>query len=225
MYIRVNGIDLWYSVRGSGMPIVLLHGMMGSSEIFQPLAEKLSDDFTVYSLDSRNHGESGSSKEYSYELMADDAASFIKELKLAKPALFGFSDGGIVGLMLASKCPDLLSSLIVSGVNTSPKGLKRIWRMLYEAAYFFTRDIRIRICLDGPRSQISLGKISVPVLVLAGSRDSIREEETRRIAGSIPGSALVTMDHETHGSYVIKSPKLSGLIKSFTMRRQKDPLL
>jgi len=218
--MSVNCIDLWYSVIGIGRPIILLHGLRGSHEIFAPLAKELSKDFTVYSIDSRNHGKSSKTMDYSYEAMAEDTAVFIREMKLVNPVIFGFSDGGIVGLMLASEYPDLLSSLIVSGANTNPKGLKRIWRMLYSAAYFFTRDIRIRTCLDGPSTQIRLDKITVPVLVLTGSRDSIRKEESKHIAGSIPDASLITMANETHGSYVLNSPKLSGLVKSFALPHQ-----
>lgn len=118
MYLSVNGIDLWYEKAGSGPAVVLLHGNTESSKIFGVLTEQLKHRFTVYAIDSRCHGKSTKTDEISYELMADDVAAFIEELRLEQPVLYGFSDGGIIGLILASKHPALLGKLMVSGANT-----------------------------------------------------------------------------------------------------------
>ena len=124
MKVKVNDIVLNYDVVGSGYPIILLHGNGENYTIFNKLIDKLKEDYTVYAVDSRCHGESDDTEEVSYNLMAEDIIAFIKELNIENPMLYGFSDGGIVGLLVAIKEPELLSKLIVSGVNINPKGLK-----------------------------------------------------------------------------------------------------
>ena len=124
MHIKVNQIDLFYEKTGQGSPIVLLHGNGEDHTIFDVMTKRLAKDYTVYAIDSRGHGKSDRVAELSYSDMAEDAAAFIRELKLEKPALYGFSDGGIMGLLLAIEYPDMLSKLIVSGANIDPGGIK-----------------------------------------------------------------------------------------------------
>lgn len=216
VYIKVNGADLWYLTEGEGQPVILLHGMGGTNRIYKLLVKDLSKNFKVYSIDSRCHGRSRGGDDYSYEIIMEDIASFITELKLEKPILFGFSDGGIAGLLLASRYPRMLSKLIVSGANTSPGGLRAKWRLLLKAAYFFTRDPKIKLCLKGPVNVAeNLKEITVPVLVLAGSKDFVKEADTKYIARSIRNSILNILPGESHGSYVINSPRLYNIIKPF----------
>jgi pimeloyl-ACP methyl ester carboxylesterase len=216
MIQTVNGVDLWYEKTGDGPPILLLHGNGESHKIFRVLTEQLSQSFTVYALDSRDHGQSGKSRQLSYDMMTEDVRQFIEALGLDKPVLYGFSDGGILGLMLASRHPDLLSKLIVSGANTYPGATKKKWLALFSLIYFFTWDEKFHLMLTGPRiTAEELGRIKVPVLVLAGGHDMIREDDTRHIAAAIPGAVLRIVEKEGHMSYVINSPKLYPLIEDF----------
>ncbi len=216
MIQHVNGIDLWYEKTGDGAPIILLHGNGESHKIFSVLTKQLSVSHTVYALDSRDHGQSSKTRDLSYELMTEDTAQFIQALQLEKPVLYGFSDGGIIGLMLASKYPDILSRLVVSGANTRPEGTRNGWRRLFQAIYFITRDRKYHLMLTQPHiSAQDLGRIKIPVLVLAGENDMIKEADTRFIAAGITESTLKILEKESHMSYVINSPKLYPVIKSF----------
>jgi pimeloyl-ACP methyl ester carboxylesterase len=216
VYIKVNGADLWYITEGRGQPVILLHGMGGTNQIFNVLVNDLSKKFTVYAIDSRRHGRSSGADIYSYEIMMEDIASFIIELNIEKPILLGFSDGGIVGLLLASTYPRMLSKLIVIGANTNPHGIKSEWRFLLKVAYFFKRDPKIKLCLEAPANiGEKLEKITVPVLVLAGSNDFVKEEDTKYIARSMRNSILNILAGESHRSYVVNSPKLYNIIKPF----------
>ena len=129
MNINVNNVNLYYEVYGKGIPIILLHGNSETHEIFDKLIEKLKDKYKVYAIDSRCHGKSEDTNKISYELMRDDIISFIRKLKIDKPILYGFSDGGIIGLLVAIKEPDILSKLIISGANLNSKGMKK--KMLF----------------------------------------------------------------------------------------------
>ena len=112
MNINVNNVNLYYEVYGEGTPIILVHGNSETHQIFDALINKLKDNYKVYAVDSRCHGKSEDTKEISYDLMAEDMIEFIRKLKINKPIFYGFSDGGIVGLLIAIKEPKLLSKLI-----------------------------------------------------------------------------------------------------------------
>lgn len=121
MEITVNGARLFYIKAGQGSPVVLLHGNNQSHRIFDLLIRQLKRDHTVYALDSRGQGRSETGdRPLTYGQMARDTAAFIRLLGLRRPALYGFSDGGIVGLLLAIHHPELLSRLAVSGANAQP---------------------------------------------------------------------------------------------------------
>lgn len=107
MEIKVNNINIYYEEYGSGQPIILLHGNQETHEIFDKLINKLKDNYKVYSIDSRCHEKSENPKEISYNLMCDDVIQFMKALNIEKPILYGFSDGGIIGILVAIKEPNL----------------------------------------------------------------------------------------------------------------------
>lgn len=117
--VEINGVSICYEQQGGGRPVILLHGNGGSHHTFDGLIKRLSASYTVYAPDSRGHGHSGKAGPLSYEQLASDTAELIRVLGLEKPMLYGFSDGGIVGLLVASGWPGLLSKLAVSGANSS----------------------------------------------------------------------------------------------------------
>ena len=112
MIINVNNVNIYYEMCGKGAPIILLHGNSENIDIFDKLVEKLKLTNTVYLIDSRCHGQSENTKKISYELMAQDVIEFIQKLNISKPILYGFSDGGIICLLIAIKEPHLLSKII-----------------------------------------------------------------------------------------------------------------
>jgi pimeloyl-ACP methyl ester carboxylesterase len=148
--------------------------------------------------------------------MAEDVAAFLRELAIEKPVLYGFSDGGIIGLLLAINYPEKLAKLIISGANVHPGGIKTIYRDLMKVGYFFTRSQKYKLMLTQPHiSEVDLGNIVTPTLVLAGSRDIIKDEHTKTIARNIRGSELKILEGESHTSYVIHSAKLFKIIQPF----------
>ena len=216
MFIKVNNTELYYEVSGYGFPIILLHGNGEDHNIFDILVSQLSEKFRVYAIDSRGHGQSGKSDNLNYRLMAEDIIGFIHENNIEKPILYGFSDGGIIGLMIAYSHPNLLSKLVVSGANSSPSGLKFKWRFLIWVSYFFTRAAKLKIMIKEPHIiNIDLQKIEIPVLVTTGENDMIKKSDTMFIADNIKKSQLVILSGEKHESYVINSPKLFDVIKDF----------
>ena len=220
MYIKVNGIELYYEKTGYGRPIILLHGNGESHDIFDVLTKQLSPNYTVYAIDSRDHGKSGRVKHLDYGDMMEDIAAFIKELKIESPILYGFSDGGIIGVLLVIKYPVIISKLIISGANTNPDGMKRISALSVKIIYFFTRNRKFKLMLTQPNiMDAELNTIVTPTLLLAGSKDIVKDEHTKNIAANIPRSILRILDGESHASYVIHSEKLYSIIKLFLTER------
>lgn len=216
MKIKVNDIELYYEKYGTGKPIILIHGNQESHEIFDKLIEKLKSNYEVFAIDSRCHGKSENPKEISYNLMCDDIINFIKELNIEKPILYGFSDGGIIGLLVAIKEHDLLSNLIISGANITPDVFTTFDLLLTKLFYFFTRSKYIKMMLNEPNITIEdLKKITIPVHVLAGEKDIIKLEHTKLIANNIKNSTLEIIKNENHGSYIIHSDKLYEIIKKY----------
>lgn len=220
-YINVNGVRLAYIEEGEGQPLLLLHGGGGDYREFNSMVKTLSKTYRVFAIDSRGHGESSAVKEYNYQDMADDINAFIKEKGLKKPALYGFSDGGITGLLLASQHPDLLSAMIVSGANTNPRGLRQESRKAMEEEYRASGDAVLKMELTQPHiTEAELKKIKIPVLVLAGSSDLVKESHTRLLAAAIPGSELNILKGEDHSSYVLEKGKAAELIEGFLEKQR-----
>ena len=149
--------------------------------------------------------------------MADDIIGFIEKLQIDKPIIYGFSDGGIIGLLIAIKKPQTLSKLIISGANLNPSGISKSMTAMIKLGYFFTRHKNLKIMLDEPNISVAdLKKIEIPTLVLAGENDVIKRAHTQLIASNITDSTLKIIPNETHSSYVVHSKKLYHLIREFT---------
>lgn len=213
MKCQVNGVNLYYEKAGTGPALLLLHGNGETHAIFDKAIPLLAEKFTVYALDSRGHGESDSISEYHYMDMAEDVRCFIEQQELHRPALYGFSDGGIIGLLLASNHPKLMSRLIVSGANTVPDGLHKGWDVLFRLMFTVSRDPKMKMMLSEPDITTEmLKKIESSVMVLAGSRDMIKKSHTRYIAENIQNSRLNILQDEGHGSYIVHSEKIAEII-------------
>lgn len=216
MLLKVNNIDLFYEKTGQGRPILLLHGNGESHKIFMTLSQKLSEYYTVYAIDSRGHGKSCKVKQLDYDSMAEDIVGLIRALNIEKPVIYGFSDGGILGILIAIRYPDLLSKLIISGANTCPEGIKKATLRIFRLIYFVTRNFKIKMMLTQPNiKDDDLNKITVKTLVLAGKKDCIDEKHTIHMAECIPNSTLRILEGESHESYVLDNHKLYQIILPF----------
>jgi len=222
MIIRLNGINLYYKKSGQGDPIILLHGNGQDHTIFRSVRKKLSGSYTVYAIDSRGHGKSSRVKSLDYQSIMEDVAEFIRVLEIDKPILYGFSDGGIIGLLLAISYPEMLDKLIISGANLNPDGIKKSVFTVMRAAYFITRSKKLKMMLTQPDiTEEQLSTIVTPTLILAGRHDVVKEEHTRFIASCIEGSELRILAGESHASYVLDNEKLYDTIKTFISRTDR----
>lgn len=219
MNITVNNVNLYYEVAGSGAPLVMVHGNGETHAIFDKALPLLAEHFTCYLLDSRGHGQSQPVTEYHYADMAEDVFQFIQALHLEHVTYYGFSDGGIIGLLLAAKHPRLLDKMVISGANTRPDAVvKRIVR-LFKVINFLHKNPLFELMLTEPHiTKEQLQAIETPTLVLAGSKDLVLEEDTRFIAESIPHATLRILPGESHTSYIVHKEKIAELILDYCLK-------
>ena len=112
-------MNLFFRESGQGNPLVILHGLFGSSDNWFTLAKTFSQHFKVYLVDQRNHGQSPHSDEFNYKLLAEDLEHFLISHSIANPVIIGHSMGGKTAMNLAVKRPDSIDKLIV--VDIAPK--------------------------------------------------------------------------------------------------------
>ncbi len=215
MLAQVNGTTLYYEKTGTGRPLMLVHGNGEDHTIFDEAVAVLRQHYTCYTPDSRGHGQSAPANELHYADMAADAVALIRSLDLRDVAFYGFSDGGIVGLLAAAQCP-AITSLIVSGANITPGGVRPAARCGMLVDYLRRRDPKTKLMLAEPHiPDALLGRITAKTLVLAGENDLIRERQTRHIAAAIPNAKLRILPGEDHGSYVVHSQRIARLLLDF----------
>ena len=120
-YAEVNGINLYYETIGDGRPLILLHGGLGSGEMFGPVRPALAECHQVIAVDLQGHGRTADiDRPIDVSLMADDIAALIDHLGLDKPDLVGYSLGGGVALYAAAKVPEKVGRLVVASPNLRP---------------------------------------------------------------------------------------------------------
>ena len=117
-YAEVNGINLYYETHGTGRPMILLHGGLGSGEMFAPILPTLADHHQVILVDLQGHGRTADiDRPLDVTLMADDVAALIGHLGLERPDVVGFSLGGGVALQVAIRHPHRVGRLVSASAN------------------------------------------------------------------------------------------------------------
>ena len=117
-YADVNGINLYYETHGTGRPMVLLHGGLGSGEMFGPTLPVLATDHQVIAVDLQGHGRTADiDRPIDVRLMGDDIAALIEHLGLDKPDVVGYSLGGGVAFQTAVRHPELIRRLVFVSAN------------------------------------------------------------------------------------------------------------
>jgi pimeloyl-ACP methyl ester carboxylesterase len=123
-YADINGINLYVETRGAGRPLILLHGGLGSGEMFGPVLPALAERHRVITVDLQGHGRTADiDRPIDVRLMADDIGALIDHLGLDKPDLVGYSLGGGVALHTAAKYPAKIGRLVAASVYLRPDAI------------------------------------------------------------------------------------------------------
>ena len=112
-------MNLFYRTLGVGKPLIILHGLFGSSDNWMALARSFADRYEVLIPDLRNHGRSPHSEHWEYEAMVGDIHQLVSSLKLKKVTLVGHSMGGKVAMVYADRYRDAVEKLLV--VDIAPR--------------------------------------------------------------------------------------------------------
>ena len=214
--VEVNGVSLFYAAEGAGKPVILLHGNGGSHNDLETTHRELAQaGYMVYALDSRGQGANRPLPEYHYRDMASDVYEFIKLKGLEKPAVFGFSDGGIVALQLEVMYPGTLGAIITGGANIFVEDALIPSFTEGFLAQPSTEPLVIMLQTEPSMTAEDMKGIGCPSLIMSGEHDLIRQEHTLLIGENIPSGRPVIIPGEDHGSYICNSPKLAPLILDF----------
>ncbi len=195
---------MFFIEKGQGSPLILLHGNGEDSSIFEKFMEKFSKTRRVIAIDTRGHGKSPRGEEpFSLYQFAEDLKEFMDFHGIAKADILGFSDGGNIAMIFAVKYPEMVNRLILNGANSKPKGMQFSFYIFTWATYIFSTVFSafsekarhtnrlFSIMLFEPKlTEEELSSIEAKTLVLAGTRDMIKEKETRYIAKTIPNAEL-----------------------------------
>ena len=158
--------------------------------------------------------------------MMEDTAELLKVLKLKNVDVVGFSDGGILALMLAVRHPELIRRVVISGVNIAPEGLRPEDLEELRATQIpkpKTIDEKLAyLWFTSPtETELNLGlltKISKPVLLISGDRDAITLEHTLKIFHALPDAQLCVLPGTDHATFSGRSEWLNPIIDAFLNR-------
>ncbi|NMH27450.1 alpha/beta fold hydrolase [Flavobacterium silvaticum] len=105
-------------IEGSGQPLLIIHGFLGSSDNWKTFAGQYAEEgYEVHAIDMRNHGKSGHSDESNYKVMVDDVLEYCSDHQLASVDVIGHSMGGKIAMLLATRNPDLVQKLIIADIG------------------------------------------------------------------------------------------------------------
>jgi len=232
-YAGVNDINMYYEIYGSGYPLIVIHGNGGSISEMENQISYFADDYKIIAADSREHGKStGNGKRITYEEMTLDWVMLMDRLNIDSAYVIGWSDGGIIGLLMAIDFPEKVKKLAVCGANLQPdtsavyswtidwlnemnktidenilkNDSTENWQLLKK--YFDLLSNQPNISLE------DLHRIKAPALVMAGDRDVIREEHTLKIYKNIPNCRLCIFP-ASHGFPVEDSDMFNNIVARF----------
>jgi pimeloyl-ACP methyl ester carboxylesterase len=238
-FAEVNGIDMFYSVygKGNGSPILLIHGGLGSGDIWSFEVPELSKKHEVIVADSRGQGRSTRTKDkLTYHLMAEDYVALLGFLAIGKVTLVGWSDGGIIGLDIAMHHPEVLRRLFAQAPNVTPDGLTSIpvidppppieSTAPLEAPPKLTkaerqqkareRTFRKLWATEPDYTQDELSRITVPTVIAIGDHDPvIKPDHIAYIADSIPGAKVVVLKNVGHPANAQDPKQYINAVKKF----------
>jgi len=222
---EIHGHKIFYAVRGTGPTLVFLHGGGDSGEhSFARQLDVFSEHHRIIAPDQVGQGRTPDAPgPLTYTGMMEDTAQLLKLLKLHHVDVVGFSDGGILALMLAVRHSELVHRLVISGVNISPEGLRP--EDLEDLRATDNPDPKTideklaHLWLTSPTaSELNvdlLATITQPVLVISGDRDAITLEHTLTIFHALPDAQLCVLPGTDHSTFSGRSEWLNPIMSAF----------
>ena len=220
-YVDLLGHPSYHEIHGAGEPLLLLHGGYCSIENLRALGDGLADSYRVHAPERVGHGRTADRDgPFSYAGALEETIAYLDTVGLESAHVVGFSDGAILGLLLAIEHPTRVRSVVSISANLDPDGFVPdelfARAMNPEASAQIERDYR-ELTPDGPEHEEilvakltqmwktephitpeMLATVNTPVLVVAGDHDVIRPDHTLLIAESVPGAHLAIVPGAGH---------------------------
>ena len=205
-YYNVRGIKMYTESYGKGQPILFIHGNGGSINNFIYQIPYFSKYYRVIAVDSRGQGKTKDDADsLSYEMMADDFAALLDEMKLDSVYVLGWSDGGINALLLALRHPKKVKKMAITGTNLWPENTAIFQDVIDIVTPSIVTVINKKDKTPAEKTEAKLGRllikephiaakalndINAETLVMGGDNDVIKPEHTLLIHQHIPNSYL-----------------------------------
>ena len=250
-YAEIGGLDTWYDESGQGDPLVLLHGGMCTNETWGGQTRSFSERFRVLAPERRGHGHTADVEgPLTYGVMATDTIGFLDQVVGGPAHLVGWSDGGIIGLLVAIERPDLVRKLVVIGTNYDTAGV------VPEAEAMFAqmtpdgpgmarlRGLYAMHSPDGPEhwpvvfgkfmemaarephvAEADLARISAPTLVLIGDDDMVSLEHTASLYRALPDGELAVVPGTSHTVLMEKPELMNRIVLDFLEQEPAQTML
>jgi pimeloyl-ACP methyl ester carboxylesterase len=224
-YARLNGLEMYYEIHGTGEPLLLLHGQFASIGMFSRILPPLAQSRRVVAVEQQGHGHTADvDRPLRFEQMADDTSALLRHIGIEQSDVYGYSTGGWVALHLALRHSSMVRKLAVSStaydidgylpqikaglLNPRPDAFPKIIRESYERVAPKPDQWLTLVAKAGEQAAAERGltaaqlsSISAPALVIAAERDVIRPEHSRELARLLR-TELVILPDSDHSSYV-----------------------
>ena len=236
-YASVGDLEMYYEIHGTGRPLVLLHGAFMSATIYPALAESCQ----VIAVDLQGHGRTADiDRPLTFEQMADDVATLLKQLKIEQTDIFGYSMGGKVGLAMAIRHPDLVRRLAIFGAayksfeesfpldalkvfkeitpeTFAPKDLKEPYEKMSPAPNWKALAAKILESMKGFKgfSPEQMKAIKAEVFIGAGDHNDVGLDHIVEMHKLIPKSQLAIFPNTEHKVLMTNPDKVLIQVKEF----------
>jgi pimeloyl-ACP methyl ester carboxylesterase len=232
-------VHTYHEVTGTGEPLVLLHGGMCTIDTFADLTAQLAPAWRVHRPERRGHGRTPDAPgPITYEVMAADTVAYVEALGIGPAHIVGWSDGAVIGLLVALTRPDLVRTLVFIGNPLTADGLPPEMqpvpdRVPIESLPPHLRDMYAAVSPDGPDhfdavfeklspawtrfplvDMSELEHLRAPTLIVAGDRDMLTIAHADTIRTTIPDARLAVIPGD-HSLPVEKPAVLATLIHDF----------
>ena len=235
--VTIDGYPTWVDVRGSGdQTVVMLHGGMSNSDVFvDAVGPHLADRYRLVAFDRRGHGYTADDGEpFHYESMADQTVAVLEQVVGGTAHLVGWSDGGIIALLVGRRRPDLVDRIVAIGATYPPDGIlsldldpaSPLATEMFESYAARSPDgperfgsvierIMTMATTEPTLTIADLATIDAPTLVLVGDDDLIRLDHTCALYEALPNGQLAVVPGTSHAVPLERPDEVARLVRTF----------
>ena len=248
-YVNAGGVRTYYEVYGEGEALVLLHGGLATAESWAMQVPTLAERYRVYVPERRGSGRTPDvAGPITYEMMAADTAAFLEAAGTGAAHLVGWSDGAVVGMLVALRRPELVRKLVVIGQYFNFDGQVPEFRAMIE--YWGSslpealHEVYDRVSPDGPEhfpvvlekmmrmwreepdiALFELAGVRAPVLLMQGDEDIVKVEHSATLAATLPDAQLAVIPGSSHMAPLEKPDLVNRLILDFLSNYKPEKMM